>query len=279
MAHTEMELLAWGYGLIEGPRVDSDDNLYFSDVPNGGVYRRSPSGEIETIIPKRRGVGGILFHADGGLVVGGRNVQHVKDGGVRVLFEPGEGGSLNDMHADGAGRIYTGTIRSDPFSDSGERVPGECWRIDGEGESVQLYDDVTLSNGIGLSPDGTVIYHSDTGRGQIVAHDVTADGCANRRPFATLERGRPDGLAVDTEGGLWVAAYEGGCVARYGLDGQLLGYLEVPANGVTSLCFGGSDLRDLYIVTSDNTEDPSRQGSIFRTRAPVAGQPPPVARV
>ena len=63
----ELELLSSGWGLIEGPRVDPDDNLYFSDVPNGGVYRRTPAGEIETVIPKRRGVGGMVFHADGGL--------------------------------------------------------------------------------------------------------------------------------------------------------------------------------------------------------------------
>ena len=274
----EMELLAWGYGLIEGPRVDPEDNLYFSDVPNGGVYRRRPTGEIETVIPKRRGVGGMVFHADGGLVVGGRNVQHVKDGQIRVLFEPGEGGSLNDMHTDAAGRVYVGTIRSDPFSDSGERVPGECWRIDGEGQATQLYEDVSLSNGIGFSPDGGVLYHVDTARGQVIAHDVSGDGCTNRRAFVTLERGRPDGMAVDADGGLWVAAYEGGCVAHFDASGALVEYLEVPARAVTSVCFGGSDMRDLYIVTADNAEA-ERQGSIFRTRAPVAGLPTPLATV
>ncbi|MDZ7729397.1 MAG: SMP-30/gluconolactonase/LRE family protein [Dehalococcoidia bacterium] len=237
-----------------------------------------PSGEIETVVPKRRGVGGMVFHADGGLVVGGRNVQHVRDGEVRVLFEPGEGGSLNDLHTDHAGRIYTGTIRSDPFSDTGERVPGECWRIDGEGRAVQLYDDVTLSNGIGFSPDGNTIYHADTGRNQVVAHDVTEHGCTNRRAFVTLERGQPDGLAVDAEGGVWVACYQGGCVAHFDSKGELLGYLEVPATAVTSLCFGGDDMRDLYIVTADNEEE-WRKGSIFHTRAPVAGLPTPLATV
>ena len=108
----EMELLAWGYGLIEGPRVDPEGNLYFSDVPNGGVYRRRPTGEIETVIPKRRGVGGMVFHADGGLVVGGRNVQHVKNGQVRVLFEPGEGGSR--CRATGMARIPTAASSTAP---------------------------------------------------------------------------------------------------------------------------------------------------------------------
>src|SRR4029079_6322285 len=183
----EMELLASGYGLIEGPRVDPEGNLYFSDVHNGGVYRRRPSGEIETVIPKRRGVRGILFAADGGLVVGGRNIQHVKDGLQRVLLEPPGGGGFNDMQADAAGRIYVGTIRSDPFALEGERTPGECWRIEGEGQAVELYGDVALSNGIGFSPDGRVLYHADTPRRHVIAHDVVAGRCVNRRVAAALE--------------------------------------------------------------------------------------------
>src|SRR5262249_34082005 len=74
------ETLAYGYGLIEGPRVDGAGNLYFSDVTNGGVYRRRPDGSIDTVVPKRRGVGGIALHADGGLVISGKNICHVKDG-------------------------------------------------------------------------------------------------------------------------------------------------------------------------------------------------------
>ena len=64
----ELETLASGYGLLEGPRCDEQNRLYFSDVPNGGVYRRSPDGTIETLIPKRRGVGGIALNAGGGIV-------------------------------------------------------------------------------------------------------------------------------------------------------------------------------------------------------------------
>ena len=105
----ELELLSEGWGLIEAPRVDEQDRLYFSDVPNGGVYRRTPDGEIETVIPKRRGVGGMVFHRDGGLVVGGRNIQHVRDGEIRVLFDPGFPG-FNGLRTDFLGRIYVGAL-------------------------------------------------------------------------------------------------------------------------------------------------------------------------
>src|SRR5437773_11316560 len=82
------ETLAYGYGLLEGPRVDAAGNLYFSDVPNGGVYRRAPDGTITTAIPKRRGVGGIALHADGGPIVSGRDSSHVRDGHTREALAP-----------------------------------------------------------------------------------------------------------------------------------------------------------------------------------------------
>ena len=69
-----MEALATGYGLIEGPVWDPDQGLYWSDVAHGGVHRLARSGAVTTVIPHRRGIGGMARHADGGLVVGGRNI-------------------------------------------------------------------------------------------------------------------------------------------------------------------------------------------------------------
>ncbi|MGH7856883.1 MAG: SMP-30/gluconolactonase/LRE family protein, partial [Candidatus Binatia bacterium] len=110
-----MEELTSGYGLVEAPRVDASDNLYFSDVLGGGVYRRSPDGTIDTVVPKRRGVGGLLLHADGGVVVSGRNVAHVRNGETRVLLEVNGVLGFNDMTSDAEGRVYAGSLRSSAF--------------------------------------------------------------------------------------------------------------------------------------------------------------------
>jgi sugar lactone lactonase YvrE len=269
-----VEALTWGYGLLEGPRVDDDGNLYFSDVPNGGVYCLAPSGEVTTAVPKRRGVGGIALHADGGLVLGGRNICHVKDGETRVLLSPDS--SINDLFVDSAGHILYGTLRTDPFGDSGltgTRTPGECWRIDEAGSAAQIYGDVGLSNGIGLSPDGSVVYHSDTTANAVLAHDYDpAGGATNRRPLVQQHGLWPDGLAVDEAGTVWVADFGGaGAAIGFGPDGREVGRIEVPAKEVTSLCFGGADRRDLYIVTADNTADTSRGGTVFHTRMDTPG--------
>lgn len=275
-----MELIVSGHGLIEGPRVDPSGNLYWSDVPRGGVYCRTPAGEVRTAIPKRRGVGGIALHAEGGLVVSGRSVCHVRDGSTRVLLEDASIPGWNDLFADREGRVYAGSLRSDPFRDEGPRTPGELWRIDPDGTRAQVYGDVGLTNGIGISPDGRLLYHCDSAARHILVSDLAPDGSVSRRrAFAKVEPGVPDGLAVDQEGGVWIAVYGGGCVARYAPDGALDRTLAVPARAVTSLCFGGDDLRDLYVTTADNTTDPALAGSIFRTRAPIPGLPAPLARV
>ncbi|MFI5314948.1 MAG: SMP-30/gluconolactonase/LRE family protein [Myxococcota bacterium] len=274
----KFETLAWGYGLIEGPRVDGAGNLYFSDVTNGGVFRRRPDGSIDTVVPKRRGVGGIALHADGGIVISGKNVCHVRDGATRVLFARDDVPGFNDLFTDAQGRVYTGSMRSNPFSESGERQPGECYRIDAQGRATELYRGVSLSNGIGFSPDGGTIYHSDTIPGSIHVHRLDAAGRATAAtPIGVA--GGPDGLAVDAEGGIWVALYQAGTVQRYLPSGRADTRIAVPARAVTSLCFGGADLRDLYVVSADNAEDPARGGSIFRTRSDVAGLPAPFARI
>jgi len=281
----ELELLAWGYGLVEGPRTDEAGNLYFSDITGGGVFRRSPDGELETLIPGRPSVGGLALHADGGLVVSGPEVAHWKDGELRVLLSAEGVSAWNDLQPDGAGNIYAGCIRSDmsDMSDlKGPKVPGELWRIGVDGSTREVYGGVEISNGIGFSPDGGTIYHSDSMSKGIWAHDIDADGnVSNRRHLgrAVFERGIPDGMCVDVDGNLWVAHVGGRRVAKLDPQGNLIDEVPVPAKWVTSVAFGGADWDELYLVTSDNLDDVDKKGSIFRARPGVKGVPTPLARV
>ena len=109
-------------------------------------------------------------------------------------------------------------------------------------------------------------------------HELDASGRAWPLPPIRVE-GRPDGLAIDAEGGVWVALFQGGAVQRFTPEGKPDQHIAVPARAVTSLCFGGGDFRDLYVVSADNSDDPVRGGSIFRTRSDVAGLPAPFARI
>lgn len=282
-----MHQVATGYGLIEGPVWDPARGLYFSDVLNGGVRLLDRAGAVSLVIPKRRGIGGMALHEKGGLIVGGRDIACVSlaNGATRSLLAldaiPGATG-FNDLTTDRAGRIYVGSLAFKVFGGETPR-PGHLHVIDLDGIMRTLSDGVLLTNGLGFSPDGKRLYHSDARAGLVRVYDVKPDGDVGPwRAFATLGDGRsavPDGLKVAGDGSVWVADAHGGRVAVYNADGTHRQDVAVPLPMVTSVCFGGDDLCDLYVVTGSRGGPHENCGSIFRTRVDVAGLELPRARV
>ncbi|HLK23930.1 MAG TPA: SMP-30/gluconolactonase/LRE family protein [Caulobacteraceae bacterium] len=281
-----MQEVATGYGLIEGPVWDPAQGLYFSDVLNGGVWRLGSDGAVSEAIPRRRGVGGVALHASGGLVVSGRDVSYAPlDGGEgKVLLTPPAASpdaiGFNDLTTDAEGRILVGSLAFRVFGGDAPK-PGGLHRINLDGSVEALSDGVMLTNGLGFSPDGRRLYHSDSRAPGVRVYDVGADGAVGPwRMFASLGEGRvPDGLKVAADGSVWVADARGGRVAVFEPDGAPRADVAVPLPMVTSLCFGGADLRDLFIVTGSEGGPKENCGTIFRMRADVAGLPLPAARV
>jgi xylono-1,5-lactonase len=271
------ELLASGYGLVEGPTIDSDGSLVFSDVLDGGVYRLCGDGTTETVVAKRRGVGGIARHADGGFVIGGRELMHVGNGTDRIVAALDGALGVNDFCTDAVGRIYVGTVRYRSLDPAATPVPGELWRVDLDGTTM-LYGDVQQCNGVAISPDGTTLFHADTRSHCVVVHDLHDDGISvgNRRHWSMGPRSQPDGLALDVTGCLWVADHGAGRLVRFRPDGTIDSELAVPSRHVTSVCFDGADL---IAVTAGNDAEPHRRGSIFRTSTQTSGAPVHPARV
>ncbi len=261
-----MEELATGYGLVEGPRWDArDGSVWFSDVFGGGVFRLAPSGDVETVLEGRRGIGGLALHEAGGVVASGRDLVHVRDGALRDLLAVEGVVGFNDIHTDAEGGVLAGGLRYRPFRNE-DPVPGGVWRLRADGTSEELFGGVVWPNGIGLSPDASVVYVSDYAQACVWAWD----GGAQARRFARAPEGDAcDGLAVDSEGSVWVALGAGG-IARFAPGGSLEERIEVPADFTASVSFGGEDMRDLYVATAS---------TLFRTRADVAGLPTPLARV
>jgi sugar lactone lactonase YvrE len=280
-----MERLATGFGLIEGPVWDPARGLYFSDVPNGGVHLLDRTGNVSLVVPKRRGIGGMALHAAGGLVVGGRDIAWVSlaDGTTRSLLAldaiPG-GTGFNDLTTDAVGRVYAGSLAFRVFGGEDPK-PGHLYVIDLDGSMRTVADGILLTNGLGFSPDGRRLYHCDSRSALVRVYDVNADGTIGRWcKFASLgSGGLPDGLKVARDGSVWIADAQGGRVAVFDESGAHRQDLAVPLPMVTSLCFGGDDLRDLYIVTGSRGGPHENCGSIFRMRVDVAGLPLPPARV
>ena len=282
----EFETLATGYGLVEGPRTDDQNRLYYSDVRGGGVFRRSPDGEIETLIPDRPSVGGIALNEGGGILVTGPSLAqwNEESGELREIFTEWEGKplfGLNDLTMDDQGSIWAGSFGCDIHKFDFKSTPpvGSLFRIDPPGQITHMWEGVEVTNGLGFSPDRKLLYHCDSTTKAVWAYEVRADRTvSDRQLFAELPEGMPDGMTVDIEGGVWVATVAGrGEVIRFKPDGTIDQRIKVPAKTVTSVAFGGPDMSDLYVVTA-NHDQRELKGSVFRTRSDIPGLPVPRAQ-
>jgi sugar lactone lactonase YvrE len=163
------------------------------------------------------------------------------------------------------------------------------YRIGRDGETRRVLTGVTVSNGLGWSPDGTRLYYVDspTQRIDAFAFDSGSGALGERCSFAVVapHAGRPDGLAIDDEGGVWVALFGGGALRRYDSRGRLDAVVTVPTPHPTSCAFGGTDLRELYVTTArrpltqgERAANPLA-GALLRLRPGVRGQPVAACRL
>jgi len=256
------------HGLLEGPRI-TPAGVVFSDVIAGGVFRVA-GDEVSELLPRRHGIGGLVPHRDGGFVVTGRSVLHVRDGAEQreLLTLDGVSG-FNDLSTAANGDLLVGALRYRPLAGESPR-PGILLRLTADGSAEMLSEGVVWPNGVGPSPDGATVYVSDYADRRVLA--IPADGGA-AEVFSESPRGSADGLAVDADGGVWVALGEGGGVARFTAARELEAIVDVPARFVSSLSFGGEDGRDVAITTADNLRTPETGGCVFMARSEVPGLP------
>lgn len=280
-----IEKLATGFGLLEAPVWKAGQGLLFADADYGGVHCLTEGGEIQLVVPHRRGIGGMVPHACGGLVVSGRNVafKGPKDEPTRVLLDndPHRGlVGFNDITTDFAGRVYAGSLGFLPTKKGDPPRPGALHVIELDGTSRQLAEGVMLTNGLGFSPCGKTLYHADSGDRTIYSYEVASDGSVGERmPFAHVPEGLPDGIAMAQDGSVWAAVAHAGFVIVLEPDGSVRARIHFPLPMVTSLCFGGDDLCSLYVVSGPEGSESKRGGSIFMLRVQTPGLPVTPARV
>ena len=279
-----MEELATGFGLVEGPTWVNDTGLLFSDVIKGGVYLLDHLNNVSTIVEYRRGIGGIAIHEENGLIIGGKNIAYKSFTGDKTTIllsndvtEVALG--FNDLTTDSKGRVYVGSVAFKVFSDD-KMIPGHLHLIDVDGSVRTISDGVMLTNGLGFSPDGRTLYHADARDAVVRQYEVSPDGnVSDWKPFVQANNGHPDGLAVAEDGSVWIAMAYGSRVDVFESNGALRESLPVPLPMVTSVCFGGPDLKDLYVVTGSRGGPSATCGTIFRTRVDIPGLPISEAKV
>ncbi|QIO34044.1 SMP-30/gluconolactonase/LRE family protein [Bradyrhizobium sp. 1(2017)] len=173
--------------------------------------------------------------------------------------ESGLDNRLNDGRVDARGRLWIGTMDNQLH-----RPNGSLYRVSADGEAMRLFDGVIVTNGIAFAPDNRTLYFTDTRRYCTWKFDFDLDDgvIRNRRLFADYgaSKERPDGASVDVDGGLWTAFFSGGRVARYRPDGQIDKVIPLPVTNPTCLCFGGRDLKTLFVTTARKFLDRQQLG-------------------
>jgi sugar lactone lactonase YvrE len=247
------------------------------DAPTGGAVRgRHAVGSSVAAALRPRQAGGFVVATERGFSLFDDHFERERSV-PDVLGD--DGTRMNDGGCDPQGRFYCGTMAYDETPGA-----GALYRLDPDGRTQRVFGGVGISNGLQWSADGTSVYYVDTLTNRIDLFDFDgADAIfSDRRGFVAIDPadGHPDGLAVDAEGGVWVALWQGGQVRRYDGTGTITEVVEVPGVTNTSAAtFGGRDLGTLYITTSrqgiaDDAEPAA--GAVFAVNPGVAGRALPV---
>jgi sugar lactone lactonase YvrE len=235
---------------------------------DGTVERRHVGTVAAALRPRRRG--GAVIGVERGFAL------EEPDGTVTALEElwTDTGVRMNEGGCDPDGRFYCGTMAYNKA-----RGAATLYRLDPDRSVHVVLEHLTISNGIEWSPDGSRAYYNDTDTYRVDVFDYDRDaGLVNRRALVDVPRdvGRPDGLTVDAEGGVWVALNHSGTVRRFTPEGALDAVVEVEPRQVTACTFGGDGLDELFITTSRENLPPDEDplaGSLFRADVGVRGRP------
>ena len=260
--------------LGEGPYWRADDEtLLWVDIPRGLLHMtrvqlgETITVELDTVSAAFPAVGcGIITAGGHRLML--RATRPGEDWAGRIIAEAParDGVRFNDASVDPAGRVWVGSM------DVKEREPlGTLYRLDSGRTLTPVVPGMTVSNGIGWSPDGTRMYYNDSPmrRIDVFDYDQATGEASQRRMFADLsaERGFPDGLTVDADGCVWVAMFAGSTLRRFTPAGRPDAVIPLPVSQPTSVAFGGPGMADLFVTTAyRDLTDEQRQGE------PLAGR-------
>ena len=232
------------------------------------------SGAPGLVITLRRGLA--TFDPDAAAGVGSGALPQY----LHIPEQEPPGNRFNDGKCDRAGRFWGGTM------DFACKLPsGALYRFDPGGECVRHEVGFAVTNGPTWSQDERTMYFNDTTRGVVHAFDFdpAAGALSNQREWLRLAAGDglPDGMTTDAAGRIWLAHWGGSCVTCHDpLSGVELGRLKLPASQVTNCCFGGPELRTLYITSARVDLSPEKlereplAGGLFAVELGQPGVPP-----
>ena len=266
-----VEVFVSGLTSPEGPCFDAEGNLFFVNWLTSSIMKATPEGVVSEFFNTGGIPAGLAFHPDGSLYVADEGadihglMRITPDGEATILVNEFEGKPLNganDLVLDSNGVVYF----SDPWQTSLENPVGGFYRFFPDGRLEQLDTGLAFPNGVALLADGSAVILAETMRNRLLKYEIDAHGnVAERTVWATTyEPSGADGMALDSEGNLFVAHFNGSAVDIFNASGVMTGKIDSPGAQVTNCAFGGDDGKTL-MITEVTT------GSVYRTRVDVPG--------
>ena len=259
--------------LAENPLWDAEKQcVYWTDIPAGKIFALDYKTNQHRIVYEGEPVGGFTIQKNGDLLLfRSKDIVFLNaQNRISKLRDFSDEGfrRFNDVIADPRGRVFAGSIGMHP--------QGGVYRLDPNGEITKLFTGTGISNGMGFSPDLTRFYWtcSTTGKIFVFKYDADTGVLSNRKVlYATNEtEGIPDGLTVDADGYVWSARWGGSALVRHAPDGTPSGSIRMPIANVTSLCFGGPILDEVFVTVAQDEKNPVSTPGLFRTRTDIRGQ-------
>lgn len=260
--------------LAENPLWDANTrSVYWTDIPAGKIHQLPLDSGVPREIYHGPLVGGFTQQKNGDLLLfREKDIALLKaNNGAESLriFQDEGSARFNDVIADPAGRVFAGTIGKTKQS-------GGLFRVNLDATYEKLYEGTGCSNGMGFSPDLKRFYWtcSTTRRIYEFDYDEGSGRLGSRRLFyeATPDEGIPDGLAIDASGQVWSARWGGSCIRKHAGDGSVLQTFMFPVKNITSLCFGGDNLDELFVTSAKEPgEESPEAGALFHLPVEAKG--------
>lgn len=260
--------------------------LYWVDIEKPALHCLDPETKEHCMWLMPAPITCIGMRAKGGLIAAmryGFAKIASSSGQVTMVKSPitdTDGVMFNDGKCDRAGNFWAGT-KNLLEQTNNERL----YRLDSQGHCTEMGRGFVVTNGIVWSPDTSIMYVCDSLARIIYQYEFTIETGEfnNKKVFAQLaeESGYPDGLVVDSEGGIWNAHWDGWCITRYLPSGKINEVIKLPVQRPTSCCFGGSDLTTLYVSSASSSmseyelKHNPQAGCVFAIQVGVKGLPEP----
>jgi len=265
----ELKLAGDGFRFTEGPAVDKDGNVYFTDQPNDRIMKWSPDGKITTFMSPSGRSNGLYFGEKGILLACADDKNELwaidMKGGHAVLVRDFEGKLFNGPNdvwvAPWGGVFFTDAFYKRPYWNRGRMEQGQhvYYLTPDYKTTVRVTDDLAQPNGIIGTPDGKILYIADIGAKKTYAYDLSKDGTlSNKRLFCSMGS---DGMTIDEEGNVYLTGKGG--VSVFSPAGEKIKQIDVPKHWTANVTFGGKDRRTLFITASD---------SVYTLQMRVAGR-------